>query len=157
MRPGLFPSQQRALRQAFKKADKFDHFRQRTRRAFLGLGALALGMGAGGLALGRSGRVPQIAADLKANAGPPHLPEPLLDIVTGPLENLRTEAMNVAAALEAAPHDSVLWIGFHRLVALALNRPEDDLLRRRLRTVAALPGMPTHATEASRLLTRPGK
>ena len=58
MRPGLFPSQQRALRQAFKKADKFDHFsfRQRTRRAFLGLGALALGMGAGGFALGRGGR-----------------------------------------------------------------------------------------------------
>jgi hypothetical protein len=34
----MFPSQERALRKAFKKADKFDHFRQRTRRQFVALG-----------------------------------------------------------------------------------------------------------------------
>ncbi len=53
MRPGLFPSQQRALRRTFKKADAFDNFRQRTRRAFVGLGLLAVATGVGGFALGR--------------------------------------------------------------------------------------------------------
>ena len=43
MRQGFLPGQQRALRQAFKKADAFDRFRQRTRRSFLGLGLLAVG------------------------------------------------------------------------------------------------------------------
>ena len=42
MHLGMLPSQKRALQRAFKKADKFDHFRSRTRRAFVGGGVAAI-------------------------------------------------------------------------------------------------------------------
>lgn len=55
MRSGFLPSQQRELRKASKKADAFDHFRQRTRRRFVALGLLGIAGSAGTFWLGRRG------------------------------------------------------------------------------------------------------
>jgi hypothetical protein len=136
MRPGLFPSQQRAIRQAFKKAEKLDHFRQRTRRAFLGLGALALGMGVGGYAVGklmsspvtRLGHDPRLTSRVDQGRRMAAQPDPIL----------RRDHATLLLIIEGVGADDAMWVGFARLahMALANQDAEDRQLARRLLTTA---------------------
>jgi hypothetical protein len=129
MRPGLFPSQERALRRAFKKADKFDHFRRRTRRTFLGLGLLAVvgtSLGAAsGFWLGRRRAVDPWAARIV-----------LAHKIAAAAEDvLLRDHVPFLMVLEHTGGDDVLWLGFERLARLVLSStaPEHRELARRLR------------------------
>jgi hypothetical protein len=123
MRSGMLPSQQRALRRAFKKADAFDHFRTRTRRAFLGLGSLAAALGLGGLLVGRAS-----VSDARAPRS-----DAYRELALAPLDDLRSAHLGFLAALEEAPDDRALWVGFERLAQVALSQPTETELLRRLR------------------------
>ena len=130
MRPGLFPSQQRALRRAFKKADAFDHFRQRTRRAFVGLSLLAVATGVGGFVFGRR----------RGAVDEPDEAASLIDrhraLATAPLERLRAAQLVFLASMEQSPGDEEFWVGFERLATHALSQPGNDEILRRLRITA---------------------
>jgi hypothetical protein len=150
MRLGLLPSQQRALDQAFKKARKFDDFRGPTRRRFLALGVAACGASLATFFAGRASR-DLIADPQPADSG--HRPtierDWLRGVVTGPIEELRAQAMHVTAALEGASADDVHWIGFHRLCGYARENPQDLVLRNRL---ASFKTSVSHAVEAAAAL-----
>lgn len=121
MRSGMLPSQQRALRRVFKKADAFDHFRTRTRRAFFGLGSLAAALGLGGVFVGRA-----TLSDTSARQF-----DRYRELALAPLDQLRSAHLAFLGALEQNPDDRTLWVGFERLAQLALSQPtEVDLLRR---------------------------
>lgn len=119
MRSGMLPSQQRALRRVFKKADAFDHFRTRTRRAFLGLfGLSALGATATYWLGQRAGDTAapvanQAATDLEA-------------LALGPLDALEQAHPLLIAYLDLHSADAKPghWLGLERLALLALTEPE---------------------------------
>lgn len=147
MRQGLFPSQQRALRQAFKKADAFDHFRQRTRRAFLSLAALAVGTGVAGFVTGRSWHA---AAD-----DPPTSPlQRYRALATGPFGDLHASHLGFLAAMEEATGDERFWVGFERLATHGLRESDRALLRRLLATARAVPAPAGYAWIAQRVKDR---
>jgi hypothetical protein len=142
MRSGLFPSQQRALRQAFKKADKFDHFRQRTRRAFFAGGALAVACAVAAFWAGvRLGRVAETQEPRAAT------PAWMNELALGPVEALRQQAIHLLTAVSGKPADDVLWLGFHRLVRVYVSNPSEEALRRMLLQVASRPDAPPAARE----------
>ena len=147
MRLGLLPSQQRYLDQTFKKARAFDHFRQRTRRAFLGLGALALGLGIGGFAAGRasgggssrlgSGEVdPRLATKL----------DQARRLAAQTDEILRRDHATFLLVLDAVGDDETLWVGFARLanMALATKNAVDRQLAERLLATSRAASRPAH-------------
>jgi hypothetical protein len=148
MRPGLFPSQQRALRKALKKADKFDHFRKRTRRSFVLVGALsALSAGAAVWSAIRSVAV----------QGPPGSLDRWATVAVGPLSELRQRAIPLLGALDGRPEHDPIWQGYHRLVADSTLAPGDTPLRRMLIQVAQRPGSPQAAKDALDVLTARGR
>jgi hypothetical protein len=100
------------MRKAFRKADKFDHFRQRTRRAFLGVGALALALGGAAGFAGRGwwGQKPTSPA-----AGS------IAALATGSLDQLRANYQMLLAAIETGKATPAHWHGYERLVLLALS------------------------------------
>lgn len=151
MRIGLFPGQAHALREIVK-----EERRRERRRGFLLAGAAAVVSGSAMWLVGgargnpsspEQGSLPRDASG-SVGAGVP-VAEAL---AVGPIAELRRQAMEWAAALEADPNNTRLWLGFHRLVALALSNPNDEVLRRRLNVLATLSGAPDHAVEAARLL-----
>lgn len=118
MRQGFLPSQHRALKRAFRKADAFDRFRHRTRRAFLGMGLLAVSAGLGGFLAGRrisgtGSRQPDPSPDAEG-AG-------LDAIALGPLMRLQANYPAVLARLETGRATAALWFGYERLLLLALS------------------------------------
>lgn len=137
MRLGLLPSQKRELQRAFKKADAFDHFRQRTRRTFLGVGALAVALGVGGFAAGRmtgAGRL----ADRDAVADPKLTArrDQARRLATQPDSILRRDHATFLLILDAVGDDEALWVGFARLGNMALQGEGDRQLMARLLTTA---------------------
>jgi hypothetical protein len=152
MRSGLFPSQQRALRQAFKKADKFDHFRQRTRRSFVLGGIAAVGAAAGtfwvGIKMGRKGAVAPTTTSVRAEAETP-LRGPLQGKLavahrwsTAPDEELRANYALFLVILDAHGGDDLLWAGFARLAGMAeagAGEPNRFLAQRLLASARRLP------------------
>lgn len=142
MRLGLLPSQRRELDKAFKKARAFDRFRQRTRRSFVALGALAFGGTVGGFWAGQS--MPR-----ETNVPASQTPDWLMELAVGPASALRAQAVHVVAALETADSDHPLWLAYHRLVEHLLLHPEDETLRRQLKRLAARDNAPGHARESA--------
>jgi hypothetical protein len=136
MRPGLFPSQQRALRKALKKADKFDHFRRRTRRTFLGLGALGLFAGVTGFAAGRH-RSRSVDTDTDDDT----LIGQHRSLAAAPIARLRAGYIVFLASMEQAPADPRFWVGFERLATHALETRDAELIRRLRVTANAVPIM----------------
>jgi hypothetical protein len=132
MRSGLFPSQQRAMRKALKKADKFDHFRTRTRRAFVALGALGVAGAVGGFFLGR--------ATVSKDPGPVSVSplegrrEYARELAQGPLDGLVNAHQSFLMVLNRLEPDSILWSGFARLVDVAITRRDVRLAKRLLPT-----------------------
>lgn len=128
MRSGMLPSQQRALRRVFKKADAFDHFRTRTRRAFLGISSLAAALGLGGFITGRASNGETVAPRADGYR----------ELALAPIDELKSAHLGFLAALEQAPDDRTLWVGFERLAQHALGDPTaSDLLRRLRATLRA--------------------
>jgi hypothetical protein len=135
MRPGLFPSQQRALKKALKKADKFDHFRQRTRRTFLSLVAVAATTCCGAYLLGRATAVDGRAG--KTVGVDPALRDKLAlahALATGPDQELRRNYAGFLLLMDAHRGDEITWGGFARLSRMALESrgPEEIRLAKRL-------------------------
>lgn len=136
MRPGLFPSQQRAIQKAFRKADAFDHFRQRTRRGFIGAIFGGIAASAGTFFAGL-----QIAA--AAPASRPPMPAPPFDAVAlGPIERLEARALEVLAEIEMGRASTALWVGVERLALRSLVEPHRDALRARLLATRAAVAVP---------------
>lgn len=129
MRPGLFPSQQRALQRAFKKADAFDHFRQRTRRAFVGavLGGLSVSVGTYFLGRGLQSRDPSATGTVTEST-----PQSFDAVALGPIEKLEAQALNVLAEIEMGRATPALWIGVERLALRAVVEANREPLRARL-------------------------
>lgn len=146
MRQGFLPGQQRALRQAFRKADAFDRFRQRTRRAFFGMGLLALGTGASGFVAGRQTRHREQPAD--------SAPTTLDAVALGPLPKLVADYPSVLAAIETGQATEALWLGFERLLLLSLSATEGvrATLARDLLLTARHAEPPAHLREYVRVL-----
>ncbi len=155
MRPGLFPSQQRAMRKAFKKADKFDHFRKRTRRAFLAMGALGVGAAIGGFFLGRAS-VKVEAEDSVADSPLESRRQYARDLAQGPLDALVDAHQSFLLVLNRLPPDSVLWSGFARLADAAVSRRDARLAKRLLPTfgVHEVPNQVKQFEQSLELLTK---
>jgi hypothetical protein len=149
LRSGLFPSQQRLLRQAFKKADKFDHFRARTRRSFLAIiGASAVAV-TGSFFIGHS---------VGSSNAPTPRPVPKSSRIAAAAGQLETLALGPLDQLEQA-HPMLIsyldlhttqatdahWLGFERLLLLALSAPDAKRgLAREITRVAEVRSTPTH-------------
>lgn len=126
MRSGLFPAQQRMLRRLVKKADKFDQFRQRSRRALFGCGILAgltglvAGFGAGGgLESAESVATPPTSAlDPLLTRG--------LQMAIDADENLLRDALPFLLILEAHSDHAGLWVGYGRLVRAVIDAPAGE-------------------------------
>jgi hypothetical protein len=129
MRPGLFPGQQRALRKALKKADKFDHFRQRTRRAFFGaiLGGAAMSVAAFVVGRGRMASTTE-----ESGQSGPRPQDPFAALALGPIEKLETHAVDLLAEIELGRASSAHWIGVERLALRALADLGPNKIRARL-------------------------
>ena len=119
MRFGLFSSQRDAIREAFA-----EQHRRLTRRAWVAAGAALVVGGASGFWAASAKRTPLQPTSVQTDW--------LYGVVLGPAEDLRAQAMHVVAALERARDDDRLWLGFHRLVAIAQANPNDTILRTRL-------------------------
>jgi hypothetical protein len=151
MLSGMFPSQQRMLRQAFKKAARFDTFRQRTRRSFLVAGAAAVAAAAGAFWAGMQVAQPASPAPTPSTGSSTGW---LDDLASGPLPELQRQAPHLLAALRGKAADDVMWLGFHRLVLVATSQPEQEALRRMLVQVARHDDAPLAAREALEHLER---
>jgi hypothetical protein len=171
---GLFPGQRAVLRRMMKKADKFDHFRQRSRRAaLLGLAGAALACAGSfwsGLSVGQSGerRAPapreddQRVGDKPVDDKHPSsevAPTPERDMLAwlhalaiGPLEDLELREMHVLRAAEQSPADERLAYAVQRLTVLSLRKPDNQTLRARLLRLHAQRVMPEHVQSSLQLL-----
>ncbi len=147
MRPGMFPSQQRAMRQAFKKADKFDHFRARTRRSLVLGGVASVAAAAAAFWVGTRTADAAVGREADSHPRPAQHEEWLRALAVGPISELRSRAMHLTAALESAEVDDGLWVGFHRLCSHSLTHADDTALRNRLLSFAPRSPVP-HVAEA---------
>jgi hypothetical protein len=143
MRLGLLPSQQRALDKAFKKARLFDNFRRRTRRQLLAAGAFGILATITGFWAGR------YSATTESNESATDRHAWVRSIANSPIATLRPQAMHLFEALTSVTGDDPLWGAYHRLVAYALQHPEDETLRRQLKKASAHEWAPQHAKEAA--------
>ena len=157
MRPGLFPSQQRALEQAFKKARALDRFRQKTRRSFILGGFAAIGAATTTFFLGAR------YTGTAAQRGPQPLTQPdatlsaLHGLALGPLDQLEAQEMHVVRAYEANVLDDKLAYGVQRLVALSLSKPTNEVLRVRLVRLISKVDLPEHVRSSLDLLKTAAK
>lgn len=135
MRLGILPSQQRALQQALKKARKFDDFRTRTRRGFLLAALGGCGASAAMFFLGRA------TAGSLATTEPAPSPAlaPARKLATGPLSELVAAYPTFLLMLERAGADRTVWIGYARLVDVAVQRRDQIMARHLLQSGASPP------------------
>ncbi len=143
MRLGMLPSQKRALARAFRKADKFDHFRQRTRRTLLfgGVGALFAAAGSfwAGASLGRPEPPMSVPpASVSPRLGAVHR------IAAEPDAEFWSHRFTFLAALEESGGDAVGGVALRRLTTLTLARGSDEraLAFRILRTLDTTQALP---------------
>lgn len=154
MRSGFMPGQQAALRRAFKKAEAFDHFRQRTRRGFLSVGAAGIAGSIGAFWVGTW------TSRHDSDVQRAHSPEPghpqlavAHRLALGPDADLRANAAMFLVVLDAIGGDELTWAGFGRLVRMACEAsPPDRRLARRLRASADRPHRPTWLNDSVREL-----
>jgi hypothetical protein len=134
----MFPSQQRALRRAFKKADKFDHFRKRTRRSFVlgGIGAVVAAAGAfwAGLAVGSDVQQAEVVADRWRKKLPW-----AEEFAYAPIETLETARASFLTVIEQTGGTETTWHGFARLANRAIEKANRDLALRLLEVVRLAP------------------
>ena len=128
MRLGLLPSQKRALDQAFKKARAFDRFRQRTRRAFLGLGLLGVCAGVGGFVLGRSwqSEPDQGRPDAEIRARWQAKLPWAQTYGEQPIATLSASYATFLMVIQMTGGDDRTWRGFARLAEHALSAADSD-------------------------------
>ncbi len=149
MRPGMFPSQQRAMRQAFKKADKFDHFRARTRRSLVLGGVASVAAAVGAFWAGT--RMGGAAAPPDADSHPRRQIVHRLAAATDP--DLWQQRHTFLQALEEVGGDQAGWVGFRRLaeMALVVGPTEQVLAARMLKTLQR--ERPTHLQDVETRLS----
>jgi hypothetical protein len=132
----MLPSQQRALQRAFKKADKFDHFRSRTRRTFIGGAIAAAAATATSFWVGVRTGMSSAPTDAGHKAD-----VPLGDMsgvgrrfATASDQDLRSNAALFLRILDTHASDDLLWAGFARLARMSIagSEQEDTLLAQRL-------------------------
>ena len=139
MRSGMFPSQQRALRQAFKKADKFDHFRQRTRRSFVlgGIGAVVAAAGAFCVGVG-VGSSSAAANPTVADRWLKKLPW-AEEFASMPIEIMETSRSTFLIVIEQTGGSEATWRGFAKLASRAIEQRNAELAIRLLQVVRLAP------------------
>lgn len=130
MRLGMLPSHKRALERAFRKAEKFDTFRARTRRTFVAGGLAAIAAAATSFWAGnQTGRaIPRGTAALTVHQA--HARR----IAAASDEALLRERLSLLQALEDATNDPVAWMGFRRLAGIAVATRDQALAKRLLVT-----------------------
>ena len=133
MRLGMLPGQQRALQRAFKKADKFDHFRSRTRRAFVWGGVAAIASAAGTFWVGVRTGMAATGHNPPATAHPGQ--SVARNLAAASDADLLRDRLTFLQRLELAPEDSVAWIGFRRLAGMAVAGRDRALAARLLLTL----------------------
>jgi hypothetical protein len=129
----MFPSQQRALAKALKKADKFDDFRGRTRRSFIALATAGACGCIGAFFLGRG--FAESASPASADPWRTSLPW-AREFSRQPVETLIQGASTYLSVLQNAGGDELeLWQGFAKLATYALENSDTQAqaLRARLR------------------------
>ena len=132
MRLGMLPSQKRALQRAFKKADKFDHFRSRTRRTFIGGGVAAIAAAAASFWVGmRTGRA-EPAIPVAATSPRQQMAR---RIAASSDSELMRDRFALLQGLEMTPNDPVAWVGFRRLAGMAAASQDRNLATRLLLTL----------------------
>jgi hypothetical protein len=126
----MLPSQKRVLQRAFRKADKFDHFRARTRRTFVAGGVAAIAAAVGSFWVGRR----------TSRASPSHSgrPSPRKELArrlsaASDVELFR-DRLAYLQGIEITPDDPVAWGGFRRLVTMAQESRDRELAARLLLT-----------------------
>jgi len=153
MRLGLLPSHKRELQRAFKKADAFDHFRQRTRRAFLGLWGLAVG--GSGLSFFAGCKVAGTRAPMQPPVGPLDATAlgRILEPLTQPTEisgrrvrGLRPWAGPDQALLEAIGRGEFIANGFRNRDLVRLLHPRSPTIPRRVAKQAPAPFAPSDSS-----------
>ena len=131
MRLGMLPSQKRALQRAFKKADKFDHFRSRTRRTFVGGGVAAIAAAATsfwvGMRTGRGEAKPVVVTSPRQQLA--------RRIAASSDSDLMRDRFALLQGLEMTPNDPVAWGGFRRLARMATESQDGALAARLLLTL----------------------
>lgn len=137
MRSGLFPSQQRALNQALKKADAFDHFRARTRRKFIALGLGGLTLAAAAFVMGRSLTPAEAAPEGTSKTSP--ILQTARTLAAEDDATLLAGAHTMLLGLDADASDPALRVGATRLarmvVSLPASEPRQRIARRILATI----------------------
>jgi hypothetical protein len=122
-----------------KKADAFDHFRKRTRRGFLGIGALGLLGSFGGFWLGAS------TGSSSASPEPKRPSHPQIEVAhrlaLGPDEDLRSNSAMFLVIFDGIRGDPLTWAGFGRLaqMATAPGREDRRLVARLLTSARRVP------------------
>lgn len=123
MRTGLLPSQQRALQRAFKKADKFDHFRQHTRRSLLAAGCAALCGAFGAYWMGANSAT-------SGNGSAPPSEHPRLIIVrrlaAATDDSLWAQRATFLQAADEVGGSESGWLGMRRLAKMTLATGRED-------------------------------
>jgi hypothetical protein len=108
------------LRRAFKKAHHFDHFRKRTRRAFIGMGLLAIGTGVAGFAVGRNWDTESVPEQAVSSRWQGKLPW-AQSYATQPIAVLAKHYATFLMVIEQTGGDDATWRGFARLVEHAMD------------------------------------
>ncbi len=123
MRTGLLPSQQRALQKAFKKADKFDHFRQRTRRSLIAAGCAALCGAFGAYWLGSNSAVSD-----SGGARPSEHPRLIIvrRLAATPDDSLWAQRATFLQAADEVGGSESGWLGMRRLATMTLTKGRED-------------------------------
>ncbi len=138
MRSGMFPSQQRALRRAFKKADKFDHFRKRTRRSFVLGGMVAAVAAAASFWAGTMVGSSKATNDEVASRWHKKIPW-AEEFASSPIEVLAASRSTFLTVIEQTGGTDAMWRGYERLADRAIETRDAELANRLLEVIRLAP------------------
>lgn len=142
MRLGMFPGQQEMFRRAIAIAREQGEARANRRAFLIAGGALvvggAVGLGVAPWALGVSHEQPEQAEPVAADRELALLHR----IAVGPLDQLESVAPNMTARIELHGGDDRLWLGYERLLLLALAMRDRVALARDLAAMASARAVP---------------
>ena len=140
MRQGLFPGQQDALVELARKGLRAKASQRRQRRAFLGL--LVAGAATTSAAYWLGTR--RNANSTGAEGAPTAEVAWMHRLAQGPLADLEAAAPNLTATIELHGGDELLWLGYERLVLLALASGDRRALARDLLVLATVKEPPPY-------------
>lgn len=139
MRQGLFPGQQDALVELARKGLRAEASQRRQRRAFLGLLFAGAATTSAAYWLGaRRNATPTGAEGASTEVAWMHR------LAQGPLSDLEAAAPNLTSTIELHGGDELLWLGYERLVLLALASGDRRALARDLLVLATVKEPPAH-------------